>query len=110
MLRFWTDLAVFPLELDLWETLRPPDPYETLWGHTNFMVRASRDDPNIERKLASNTVQKGVRSRNALARSQHTQPRRQRLLAHLRIEEGRSPGLTLPELGVDAQALLIRHL
>ena len=45
---------------------RPPDPYATLRGRTNFMVRASRNQPNIEPKLASNTAWKGVCSRHPL--------------------------------------------
>ena len=45
---------------------RPPDPYETLRGRTNFKLRACRDRPNIGRKLASNAVRGRVCTGNAL--------------------------------------------
>ena len=47
---------------------RPPDPYETLRGRTNFKLRACRDRPNIGRKLASNAVRGRVCTGNALDR------------------------------------------
>ena len=45
---------------------RPPDPYETLRGRTNFKLRACCDRPNIGRKLASNAARGRVRAGNAL--------------------------------------------
>ena len=45
---------------------RPPDPYETLRGRTNFKLRAFCDRPNIGRKLASNAARRRVRAGNAL--------------------------------------------
>ena len=45
---------------------RPPDPYETLRGRTNFKLRACCDRPNIGRKLASNAARRSVPAGNAL--------------------------------------------
>ena len=45
---------------------RPPDPYETLRGRTNFKLRACCEGPNIGRKLASNAARRRVRAGNAL--------------------------------------------